>query len=518
MRELLARFGWLRVASVAVLLLPFLVLPALGIVWLWDASLVAGWLGVLAIAAALAFILNRFAISRERRRLEEATTGAGENWPAEAERCWDKVEAFAGSASTAQWPLNDGPGMMRLAREVLLLVAQHFHPRAKQPLLAMTVPHTLTIIERAAGELRDTLVQNIPMSHRVTLGTMVQAKELHAFFKQHEGLYRMLRAVVSPQGAVLGELRRMVMNQAFAHGSEQVQTWLLREYIRKLGYHAIELYGGLSRLDVSGPLDAPDPRLLEDSEEAASAEARQAEPLRILILGRANAGKSSLINALFGELKAAHDLLPDTTIGIVPYRLEREGRMQALVFDTPGLDGDAFDARALERAARDADLVLWVTAADRADRAAERQWLDSLREAWSDPLRRPPPMLVVMTHIDRLRPPREWQPPYVLDPPEGVKAEQIVAALEAVTRELGVEAGQVIPVCLAEGKVYNVEDALWAAMLRTQPQADRVRLLRCLHARRRAENWDLLWRQLGNAGRVLSRLPRRGDRPSVNRP
>ena len=509
MRALLARFGWLRVAAVVVLLLPVVVLPALGILWLWDASLVAGWLVVLAIAAAVAFALNRLAIAREQRSLQEATTRAGEHWPAEAERCWDKVEAFAGSASTAQWPLNDGPGMMRLAREVLLLVAQHFHPRARQPLLEMTVPHTLTIIERAAGELRDSVAQNIPMSHRVTLGAMLQAKELHALYKQHEGWYRVLRTVVSPQGAVLGELRRLAMNRAFAHGSEQVQSWLLREYIRKLGYHAIELYGGLARVDAGVPLDAPDPRLLEDGEAAASAEARPAEPLRILLLGRANAGKSSLINALFGELKAAHDLLPDTTTGIVPYRLERDGRMQALVFDSPGLDGDAFDGGELERAAREADLVLWVTAADRADRAAERQWLDRLREAWSDPRRRPPPMRVVMTRIDRLRPPREWQPPYVLDPPQGVKAEQIAAALQAVAQELGVAAGEVIPVCLAEGKVYNVDDALWAAMLQSQPEAERVRLLRCLHARRRAENWDLLWRQLANAGRVLAGLPRR---------
>ena len=509
MKELLARFGWLRVAAVAVLALPVIVLPVLGVLWLWDSSLVAGWLLVLAIAAGLAFTLNRLAIARERREREEATTRAGDHWPAEAERCWVKVESFAEGATTAQWPLNDGPGLMRLAREVLLLVAQHFHPRARQPLLEMTVPHTLTIIERAAGELRNSVAENIPMSHRVTLGTMVQAKEWHALYKQHEGWYRVLRTLVSPQGAVLGELRRMAWNRAFAHGSEQVQTWLLREYIRKLGYHAIELYGGLARVDAAVPLDAPDPRLRGDSEEADSVQDRAAEPLRILLLGRANAGKSSLVNALFGEMKAAHDLLPDTTPGIVPYRLEREGQMQALVIDTPGLDGDAFDAGTLERAAREADLVLWVTAADRADRAGERRWLDRLREAWADPRRRPPSMLVVMSRIDRLRPPREWQPPYVLDPPQGVKAEQIVAALETVAQELGIEADRVIPVCLAEGKRYNVDDALWAAMLQAQPEADRVRLLRCLHARRREENWALLWRQLRNAGRVLASLPGR---------
>lgn len=74
---------------------------------------------------------------------------------------------------------------------------------------------------------------------------------------------------------------------------------------------------------------------------------------------------------------------------------------------------------------------------------------------------------------------------------------------------------RVVPVCLAEGKIYNVDDALNAAMLRQQGAANRVRLLRCLRARKHEENWDLLWRQLGNAGRILLNLP--GDRQPTRR-
>ncbi len=81
--------------------------------------------------------------------------------------------------------------------------------------------------------------------------------------------------------------------------------------------------------------------------------------------------------------------------------------------------------------------------------------------------------------------------------------------------DLDVDVTRVVPVCLAEGKIYNVDDALNAAMLRQQDAANRVRLLRCLRARRHEENWDLLWRQLGNAGRILLRLP--GDRQPSGR-
>jgi hypothetical protein len=284
-----------------------------------------------------------------------------------------------------------------------------------------------------------------------------------------------------------------------------VQTWLLREYIRKLGYHAIDLYGGMVRIQDETPLEGMDRRSAADFLAAAEQEKETAlgEPLRILLLGRSNAGKSSLINALFGELTAATDVLPDSTVEITPYRLEREGALQALVFDTPGFDGALFASRALERAAREADLILWVTAAHRADRGEERERLERLRAMLSDPSRRAPPILVVMTHIDRLRPLREWQPPYVLNPPHGTKAAEIVDAIAAVAGALNVDVGRVIPVCLAEGRVYNVDDAVVAAILHDQPEANRLRLLRCLRARKRQEDWELLWRQLGNAGRIL---------------
>jgi predicted GTPase len=513
MKNLLAQFGWWRVAAVAIAAVPLVLLPLLGTVWLWQSGAILWWLLAVVLAGGIGLALNRVAVAREQRALPEVTTLPGAHWPAEAERCWDKVEQLAETATLEEWPLADGAALMRLARRVLVMVAEHFHPRATQPLLEMTLPHTLAIIERAARELREEIVYNIPFSHRLSLGAMTRAKDLHDLYKRHEGWFRAGRAILSPQSAVAAELRRAVFEQVSAHGSERLQTWLLREYIRKLGYHAIDLYGGLLRIEDETPLDAPDSGSLADGEAAdGQAAAAAAEPLRILLLGRANAGKSSLINALFGELKAATDLLPDTTAGITPYRLDRDGALQALVFDTPGFDGGRANRKALERATAGADLVLWVTAANRADRAEERSRLDEVRTILAeDPARRVPPLLVVMTHIDLLRPPREWQPPYLLDPPQGVKAGQIVAALGAVADALDIDVARVIPVCLAEGRTYNVDDALWAAMLHVQPEADRVRLLRCLRARRRDEDWALLRQQLASAGRFLLRRAGRAE-------
>jgi len=504
--KLLSQFGWLRVVAVGLTVFPLILLPILGTVWLWQSSVLLWWLLAVLLFGASGLALNRLALSGERQALPESGTSPGAHWPADAERCWAKVQQLADEATIKDWPLSDGAGLMRLARQVLKMVAGHFYPRAEQPLLEMTLPHTLAIIERAARELREELVQHIPFSHRLTLGTMVRAKRLHELFQQHEGWFRAGRAIFAPQSAIVAELRRAVFSELTEYGSERVQNWMLREYIRKLGYHAIDLYGGLVQLDDRTPLEQADPRGHPDTVAARQQEASLSEPLRILLLGPTNAGKSSLINALFGDLRAATDVLPDSTTAITPYRLERDGELRALIFDTPGFDGPLFGSRVLERTAREADLILWVTPANRADRARERERLDRLRLILSADLsRRQPPLLVVMSHIDRLRPLREWEPPYLLNPPQGMKAEQIVAALEALADQLDIDVKRIIPVCLADARIYNVEDALWAAILHEQPEANRLRLLRCLRARKRDEDWNLLWQQLGNAGRMLIR-------------
>jgi len=59
---------------------------------------------------------------------------------------------------------------------------------------------------------------------------------------------------------------------------------------------------------------------------------------------------------------------------------------------------------------------------------------------------------------------------------------------------------------LHQERRYNVDDALWAAMLVALPEANRVRLLRCLRLQKRDENWALLLTQLKNSGRLLGRL------------
>ena len=509
MRRLLSRLDRLRLLALLLWAVPVAALLPLGLVWLWQAGAMRYWLGALVLFSAVGYGLQHWIHRSERRLLTDAQTAPDPDWPPAAAAAWELVEDMASKTKPEDWPIGENARLGLLGQQTLERVARHFHPDVDRPLLELTVPEALLIIERASRDLRHTITDHIPFSHRLRVGSLVRAYAWKPFADRLLGLYRAGRWVVSPANAILTEAFAQLRGRGYALAQDELYRWILQEYVRKVGAYGIELYSGRLVLTDGRPDDRPTPTSERDLAEAESSAAATGEPLRILVLGRSSAGKSSLINALFGQLRVATDLLPDTTKTLTPYRLEREGLDIALVYDSPGWD--AIDQRSLHQAASDADMILWVIAANRADRQADRAALDGLRAVFAGrPNRLPPPILVALSHIDRLRPPREWQPPYDLAQPKGTKAEGIRAAVEAVSTDLAVPIGSVIPVCLAEGRVYNVGDALWSAMLECLDAAQRSRLLRCQDARRREESWSLLRKQLANAGRFLLSLPRRG--------
>ena len=154
--------------------------------------------------------------------------------------------------------------------------------------------------------------------------------------------------------------------------------------------------------------------------------------------------------------------------------------------------------------AQGCNIVLCICSAATAAREADRRFLNQLRSEFQrTPDRHAPVVLVALTHIDRLRPLREWSPPYRLQPPEGEKARQIAEAVQAVAADLVLPPADVIPVCTLVERLYNVEEALVPAILAAPPAAQRVKYVRCLRQRRDEVYWQQLWQQTLGAGRVL---------------
>jgi predicted GTPase len=150
------------------------------------------------------------------------------------------------------------------------------------------------------------------------------------------------------------------------------------------------------------------------------------------------------------------------------------------------------------------DLILLVVSAVNVAREPDRRLLAQLREHFAMHFDlQPPPVVSVLTHIDLLRPPREWAPPYNVVTPNSQKAHSIRGAINAVASDVGLPLECIVPVCLLPERLYNVDEALVPLLIEVLPDAKRTLLVRSLKNLREQEQWDILGRQARATGRFL---------------
>jgi uncharacterized protein len=510
-----------RVKSMWLLLLgfyaiPYVVLFAAGSLWLYQQR----WLMAFAAATGALMLVGWPILKwlRRQRKTASATLGprarlteavaADPRWPPVALAAWAKVETIARRMEKEDPPLDNPEWIWALLREIFEAVAQAFHPAAAEPALETPLPHVLRTAELVARDLHEAFAENVPGAHILTLGDFKKLKRLADWGRQFYYLYRVMTFGFNPYGALVREARDAASDKMLATSTDEVKAWAIEFCVRKAGFYAIQLYGGYLPDDAQQfqAYLSPHSQALAQAAEQAERRADE-EPLRIMLAGQAKSGKSSLVNALFGEIKAAVDVLPATR-GVEPYLLARDGIPRAILLDTAGYDAgpqadDPF--KGLGDELLRCDLVLVVCTAASASRAADRKLLDRLRAFFLEhPRRAMPAVAVALTHIDLLRPVGEWAPPYDLTAADNPKAASIRDAAQAVADDLALTDEQlVVPVCLEPHRVYNVEEGLAPAIFEMLPTAQRARYLRCLRESHEADYWQRLWRQTVNSGRVL---------------
>jgi len=117
---------------------------------------------------------------------------------------------------------------------------------------------------------------------------------------------------------------------------------------------------------ISGLLETID-SLLAASETAAGQPATTSHPLALAVVGRPNAGKSSLINSILHDARTIVSELPGTTRDAVDVMYERDGE-RFLLIDTAGIRArskhsssvEVFSVMRAERTIRRADLCILV--------------------------------------------------------------------------------------------------------------------------------------------------------------
>ncbi|HWB13232.1 MAG TPA: GTPase domain-containing protein [Pirellulales bacterium] len=466
--------------------LPYAGLMILGLFWLKD----RGWLLYFLIATSLLSLFSWSALRwlHSRPASDPATPPPSKTWPPAGEAAWTDVDRLAARVEANPPVLGDANEWAGMFYKVFELVAPHFHPRSKRPALEVPVGEVLKVAELVARDLRQYVGQSVPGAERITVHHLYQVVRwgptATRLVQRAWNVVRLGRFFWNPASAIASETGSLTGGGLDTIVAD-VPGLAAGHCVRRTGKYAIDLYSG--QLD----LDEPAIRAID-----------AAKPLRIVVLGQAKAGKSSLINAIFGAVRAATDVLPCTG-AITPYVLERDGLFKAIIYDTVGFGGadDALAQTQLNEELDRCDLVLVVSSAATAARESDRELLDDARHRLQQRVRRAmPPIVVALSHVDMLRPLKEWNPPYDFTAGDSVKERNVRDARQAVADDLQVPLSRVVPVCLRPDAVYNVNEALLPSLVEILPEAERAKLLRVLMENRNEQQRESLTRMLMQAG------------------
>lgn len=452
--NLLFRSFWRQIAMVVLVALPLFMLMVLGVIWLIHSE----WFLPAFIAMALAGIIVSFlghSVRKAAVNPHACIQSTDSAWAPTENDAWLVVQGIAANAQSN--PPQDFEELQGLARDVVQKVAQHLHGASDVSWIRFTLPEILQAIEQAAKELRESVRTRIPGAESVSIADVMV---IYRFYLKHETkgkvawwVYRVSRIIAAPQIAVVQEVKSYASGKGLDATFAVLQGWAARLFAEELGRAAINLYSGRYRLATTEAIE----KIIQSAPIA-----KGPVPIRILLAGQVNAGKSSLTNALLGCVRSPVSELP-TPGGIREFRIDPNDELDLVVLDTPGLTALGGNKQILIDSCREVDLVIWLTQANNPARAIDVQALSEIREWFkANPKIKPPPMILVMTHIDKISPAKEWAPPYDIVRGESAKASGIRQAMEQIGRTLGISDQPMVPVALRSNeKPYNL-DALWS--------------------------------------------------------
>lgn len=367
-------------------------------------------------------------------------------------------------------------------------IAHVYYPQAKQPLLNIYIPQSYKLLRGTVDDLDQWMQRLSPVLNQVTIGQAYQAYEIYQKLEPSARkvwqVWNWAQWVLNPAAALAKTATQRTSDRATQELLGNLSQLLREAALRNLGRQAIALYSGSANLGLETvPLSQPvlpkakTQTLREIISQANSPEAIEQKPVNLLLVGRTGAGKSSLINTLFVEAQAKVDALPSTD-RIQDYRWQTSTGDALTLWDTPGYEQvkrEDLRDQVLDHAAH-ADLVLLVTPA--LDPALQMD-LDFLKDLRSETANLP--TIALVTQVDRLRPFREWQPPY--DWRQGDRSKEIsIREAAAYRSEVFADACSLVLPLVTEGidrQAWGVEE-LSVALLELIAPAKQLRLARFL--------------------------------------
>ena len=402
-----------------------------------------------------------------------------------------RIQTLLQTARQDPPPWDNWPLFWQRMQALLTEVALIYNPTVKRPLLHIYVPQAYRLMRDTVEDVDRWMMTLGPVLNRVTVGQAIQAYELYEKLAPAArwGLqaWNWVQWITNPAVAVTKVATQGSQTKANQELLANLGQLLREQTLRALGVRAMALYGSKTVLPTLAEptleIKTPQTETLADIlTQASDLNTPPRPPLNLLIAGRTGAGKSSLINTLFTTPQTQTNVLPNTA-ELSSYRWQNPQGEDLILWDSPGyeqINRPDYQAQVV-KALQQTDVLILVTPALDPALQMDLEFLTQVNAATPDI-----PILILVSQVDKLRPIREWQPPYDWQYGQRPKESAMRAALSYRREYFQAYTTHLLPMVMADPSRDRPdwgEMELIETLLGLIDPAQQARLGRCLKNR-----------------------------------